>query len=170
MVDTAKINDWLQVIGMFGVIASLMFVGLQMKQTQDIALSNTYLARTAIAVESNTSATTSPQYLSGMSKLYANRAGELTMQEAIALEHQLGSTMQMIENNHFQYLNGFLSEEHWQRNLDEMRCTFSLPFNREVIIDWPFRDSFDAVLAEVVEQAIEDEENCWASTWKYPLE
>jgi hypothetical protein len=42
MLDAAKISDWLQVIGMFGVIASLVFVGLQMKQTQEIALSNTY--------------------------------------------------------------------------------------------------------------------------------
>lgn len=25
MVDMAKINDWLQVVGMFGVIASLVF-------------------------------------------------------------------------------------------------------------------------------------------------
>jgi hypothetical protein len=42
MADMSKINDWLQVVGMFGVIASLIFVGLQMKQAHEIALSNTY--------------------------------------------------------------------------------------------------------------------------------
>ena len=45
--DIAKINDWLQVLGIFGVIASLIFVGLQMKQTQEIALAETYNARAA---------------------------------------------------------------------------------------------------------------------------
>lgn len=32
-----KLNDWLQVIGLFGVIASLIFVGIQVRQTQVIA-------------------------------------------------------------------------------------------------------------------------------------
>jgi hypothetical protein len=51
MVDVAKINDWLQVVGIFGVIASLVFVGLQMKQTQDIALAGTYNARASQTIE-----------------------------------------------------------------------------------------------------------------------
>lgn len=37
-----KLGDWLQIIGLFGVIGSLIFVGLQLKQTQAIALSETY--------------------------------------------------------------------------------------------------------------------------------
>ncbi len=34
--DSAKINDWLQVIAIFALVASLIFVGLQIKQTQEI--------------------------------------------------------------------------------------------------------------------------------------
>jgi len=34
--DSAKLNDWLQVIGIFALVASLIFVGLQMKQNQQI--------------------------------------------------------------------------------------------------------------------------------------
>ncbi len=33
-----ELNDWLQVVGLFGVIASLIFVGLQLKQDRRIAL------------------------------------------------------------------------------------------------------------------------------------
>jgi len=40
--DQRKIGDWLQIVGMFGVIASLLFVGLQMKQSHEIAKSATY--------------------------------------------------------------------------------------------------------------------------------
>jgi len=49
--DSAKLNDWLQVIGLFGVIAGLAFVGLQMKQEQKIALSAAYQARVEIACD-----------------------------------------------------------------------------------------------------------------------
>ena len=34
--NSAKLNDWLQVIGIFGLVASLVFVGLEIKQTQEI--------------------------------------------------------------------------------------------------------------------------------------
>ncbi len=34
--DSQKLNDWLQVIGIFALVASLIFVGLQIKQTQEI--------------------------------------------------------------------------------------------------------------------------------------
>jgi len=32
--DMAKINDWLQVVGFFGIFASLLFVGLEMQQSR----------------------------------------------------------------------------------------------------------------------------------------
>ena len=32
-----KVNDWHQIVGMFGIMASLVFVGLQVRQTQVIA-------------------------------------------------------------------------------------------------------------------------------------
>ena len=35
--DSKKLNDWLQIVGLFGVIASLVFVGVQVRQTQVIA-------------------------------------------------------------------------------------------------------------------------------------
>ena len=109
MVDTSKINEWLQVVGMFGVIASLIFVGLQMKQTQQIALSGTYQARSDATVESLTSVINSPEFLSASAKIYANKSNELTMQEAVTWEYYLGAEMTMFENNHQQYEMGFFS-------------------------------------------------------------
>jgi hypothetical protein len=34
--NSEKVNNWLQVVGMFGIIASLVFVGFQARQTQAI--------------------------------------------------------------------------------------------------------------------------------------
>ena len=49
--DSAKLNDWMQVVGIFAVVASLVFVGLQMKQSQEIAIAAQYHDRAALAVE-----------------------------------------------------------------------------------------------------------------------
>jgi len=35
--DSAKLNDWMQVVGIFAVVASLIFVGLQMQQDRVLA-------------------------------------------------------------------------------------------------------------------------------------
>jgi hypothetical protein len=34
----AKLRDWLEIVGIFAVVVSLIFVGLQMQQTQNIAI------------------------------------------------------------------------------------------------------------------------------------
>jgi hypothetical protein len=36
--DSAKLHDWLQLVGIFALVGSLIFVGLQLKQTQEVAL------------------------------------------------------------------------------------------------------------------------------------
>jgi hypothetical protein len=108
--DFAKINDWLQVIGVFGVMASLVFVGLQMKQSHEIALAAAYHARAVSAqdlylaqMQSGFDFTTPSKPISEMS------LSELNMNIARMLW-----SWKTLENNHFQYEAGFLSEEAWQ--------------------------------------------------------
>jgi len=50
--DSARLNDWLQVIGFFGVVASLTFVDLQTKQGTQIAPSAVFQARIDTTVQS----------------------------------------------------------------------------------------------------------------------
>jgi hypothetical protein len=40
-----KFNDSVQILGMVGIIGSLVFVGLQLKQSQEIAIASQYQAR-----------------------------------------------------------------------------------------------------------------------------
>ena len=164
-----KIHGWLQIAGLVGVIGSLIFVGLQLKQAQAIALSDTYQSRTANTVESNIGSINSPEFLSGVSKKYARRSEELTMPEAVALEYHIGTILTIIENNHMQYQAGFLSEEHRQRNLGEMHCIFTIPLFREIATGWPFRNSFKAVISDIIRQISADTDDCWTWDWNYPL-
>ena len=50
--DSSKLNDWLQVVGLFTVVASLIFVAFQLKQTQQIAIAGHYLDQATLVVES----------------------------------------------------------------------------------------------------------------------
>ena len=43
-----SIDTWIQLLGMLSVVAGLVFVGLEMQQTQRIALANQQQARTEL--------------------------------------------------------------------------------------------------------------------------
>jgi hypothetical protein len=43
---TERLQDWLQIVGLLGVIASLIFVGQQMKQDRNIAIGEAWLQYT----------------------------------------------------------------------------------------------------------------------------
>ena len=75
----------------------------------------------------------------------------------------------MFENNHQQYEMGFLSEEHWQRNVAELKCKFELPLNRQMMENWFYRESFMNVIEEIVDQVSENNTGCWDSGWPYRL-
>ncbi len=49
--DSQKLHDWLQVIGIAAVVASLIFVGMQIKQSDEIALAEVLESAAARAIE-----------------------------------------------------------------------------------------------------------------------
>lgn len=174
--DSGKVNEWLQIIGTFGVVASLIFVGMQMKQTQEIALANTYNARASLTVEANSNVIGTPQHFSARAKIYSGRRNELTAEEYVAMLHELYSFLTMLENNHYQYEMGFLPEEHWRKNLADMDCRLSEPIFVENAEEWPARDSFRTILEASLEKGRQAGKSCWESTvddpWQFfnPIE
>jgi hypothetical protein len=147
----------------------LVFVGLQIKQDRQIAISGTYQARSDASSELTMSAMTSSEFLGGMAKVYAKNSDDLTMQEAVALEHYWGSILTQIEGNHQQFLLGYLSEEHWQRNIRELECLLDLPLARQFIINWDYRDSFEDVLVELADNAAAQSIGCWSYDWPFAV-
>jgi len=157
-VDSAKLNDWLQVFGIFALVASLIFVGMQMKLDREIALSAIYQARSDASMIIRMAPLESEALLSATAKRVFGSGEELTPEEEIAFRSLLGGNMIYLENVHFQYMNGFISEEHWQTNREEIKALMRMaPGRRKAYIDngCPFlRESFCAELrrgAEIVE-------------------
>lgn len=46
--DAARINAWIQAISAFAIVVSLVFVGLQLQQSHDIATTERLMLRTAV--------------------------------------------------------------------------------------------------------------------------
>ncbi len=119
--DSAKLNDWMQVIGIFALVASLIFVGLEMRQSQRIALSATYQARADSSMVLRMAALESERLQTAMAKSFQDGNLErLTPEELVVLRARWNGQLVYLENMHFQYLSGFITEEHWQTNRNEL--------------------------------------------------
>jgi len=121
--DSAKLNDWMQVFGIFAVVASLIFVGFQMKQSQEIAIANQYQARAVTAVELQEARQQSEVISRREGQLWMDSYGlpdgfdeNLTAEEFGVLIFDARRVLYAYDNNHFQYNAGFITEEAWQAN------------------------------------------------------
>ena len=139
--DSGKLYDWLQVVGLFGVMGSLVFVGLQMKQDRDIALANSYQARTATVVEAFNARAANIEALSAELRVLGINPDDpvknpsLHVPESASplteLEYRAGyltalATWTMWENSHYQNETGFLPDDHWLRLRSVIKRNFAL--------------------------------------------
>ena len=150
--DSAKLNDWLQVIGLFGVIGSLIFVGMQMKQDHDIAVANAYQARSQQIGDVMSQFWTDPAFRSGTYKVENGLEDDITPDELVVLRGMTQSLFQFYENVHFQYQNGFITEDHWAKSRAGMKSFLSIPSRRNTILSTPstWLASFLALLEELI--------------------
>ena len=133
-------------------------------------MSETYYNRTATSIDAGVGILSSPEALSGIAKIYRHEPGELTMPEAVALEYLVATSLTTLENNHLQYQAGFLSQEHWAKDLKELDCMLTVPLFREVATSWSFRDSFAAVIDDRLQKVPTSAENCWTYyDWNFPM-
>ncbi len=138
--DLAKLNDWLQIVGIFAVVASLVFVGLQLKQAQDIAIAAQYQARHDAASEniraymqSETALRAEGKRFAEFAKIDPNFSAELRSwvleQPPDELAYMILQTrldLMTVDNLYFQYQSGFLSEEAWQPHRTALMQALSL--------------------------------------------
>lgn len=106
-----------------------------------------------------------------MAKIYSGKRDQLTAEEYVALEQESTIFLTIFENNHFQYEMGFLPEEHWQKNLEDIDCRMTEPFQRSIALSWTGRERFRAVLNDSIERGSKATESCWVSSavepWPY---
>lgn len=79
-----KLRGWLEVIGIFGVIASLVFVGVQIKQDQEIARAGMYQARSEMLSQAMASAAANTEAIAVLAKASYGDADREVMLEGLA--------------------------------------------------------------------------------------
>ena len=149
---SAKLSDWLQVTGLFGVIVSLVFVGLEIQPSRQIAIADIYQQRAEMIVQVNSIRLTSEILHETRNKL---EAGEmLTNTEQSLLDQSWNPYFNYVENNHFQYQLGLLSEEQWISTRNNLRSRARDP----LFLAWwevereNWRESFAQVMDELIEE------------------
>ena len=152
MVDKTELNDWLQLAASVGVILSLIFVGLEIQQSRQIAIADIYQQRAAMVIQVQQGQYSGEDYNAAVSKFY--RGEELAANERGLLRFAQNPWFSYWENNHFQYQIGLLSEEQWLSSRNSMLDRFKEPLYQEwwesQRQEWrkSFADEVDNVLAE----------------------
>jgi hypothetical protein len=157
--DSAKLNDWMQVVGIFALVASLVFVGLQMKQSHDIALSVAYQSRAATGIDMTSARAANEK---GLAAWYANDAAsidDLSAEEVRAGTMLAAGFRIAIDNALYQNENGFVSDEFWAAVREDMKGSMRLLFLRHYFESRRhlMRPSYKAVVDEIIKELDEEE-------------
>jgi hypothetical protein len=111
--DSTKIKDWLEIVGIFGVIASLIFVGMEMRQSQQIAIATINSQRTDTTVQFLTTMATNPALLSLYDQALSGEFESWTSTERLSFNMMFGANMTKYADTYWQYVNGFVPEYRW---------------------------------------------------------
>ena len=108
-----------EIVGIVAIVMSLVFVGLQMRQTHEIALVTLTQMRSDASRELAVAQLSSEPLMAIYDKVEAGE--ELTAYEDMTRSMQPFVFFNQFENSHFLYVKGYITEEQWQSDLVAVR-------------------------------------------------
>ena len=129
-----SLDVWIQLIGMFSIVVSLLFVGLQMQQSQTIALASQQQARTEVLVdiigEFDEGDKSFVDFISGI-------VDGTYFDDSNVVRDAIWQIWMLYENDFLQYKLGLMDNEVWEAKLNAMLAIYNA---------CKFRDITDLVL------------------------
>ena len=170
-------KDVAELVGITAIVASLIFVGWQMKQDRDIALAATYQERSSATVAAVMSHASNPVGISAAIKLYNGSSPEdpipngiiripegaptITYREFYVAAAEASANWFLWDNSHYQYEAGYLPKEHWDRIRAMIRSSVTDGSVTRYVFETgsesyrqTFRDEIYAIIAEVDAQPL----------------
>ena len=160
-------RDITEIVGFISIVGGLIFVGLQLRQSQEIAIATQYQERASTAVDYYSSQMQNDRAIIGQAEEIAAsvKAGTASpalkdLIESRSLEsvgmwffrHRVFFVM--LDNFHFQYSSGFMAEESWdafRRQLhDELSNDATAAYYRDYGAN--FRTSFEELCEQILEE------------------
>lgn len=162
-------KDMAELVGIVAIVVSLVFVGLQLKQSQNIALAASFQSRTATLAESFSSRVANPEALAAELRVQGinpndpvtrlpfeipESAGVLTELEYRAAVFTVLSVWQQWNNIHYQNQMGFMPEGNWLRLRSAIKRNFRRRTVASLVYDAfayspEFQKEIDEIIAEV---------------------
>ena len=143
------IETIIQLLGMVGIIGSLIFVGLEMRQSQRIALAGQQALRTQFFLD-GVDALSEPQ--KSIQTVFEMGTSEIPITEDYewVIENSMHRNWWIYENDFVQYDLGLMDENVWQAKLNAMAAVYNFCFARPVY--YARRNLLDARLITLIEQ------------------
>jgi len=158
-----------ELVGIAAIVASLVFVGLQLRQAQEIAIADQYQERSNAAVDwysarmqSDTSlesvarrlsANDAAGSVSGVFVSFGDDDPHLVAQRYL----EFRANMTFFDNYHFQYERGFLPEDAWLAFRVRLTGLLKNAFNTDIYRQQrtQYRESFRRVCDEILADEID---------------
>ena len=123
-------DTWIQLLGILGVIGGIVFVGLEMRQSQRIALVNQMQQRSYSASATiNSSTEANLDWYSHQFNVEYN--SEFSTEDK-AVRNILNVNWFIYEADYFQYTQGLMTEEVWQAKLRGIAINLKRCDNQEI--------------------------------------
>ena len=130
-IKNVSLDVWIQLLGMLSVLAGLVFVGLEMRQSHQIALAAQQQERASLVTEIiGTFSETNPP-ISFLDFLNENLDVSNQNNRAVA-ETYIYRMWMVYENDYLQYELGLMDEDIWLAKLAAMRNVYGRCQYREV--------------------------------------
>ena len=134
-----SLDVWIQLVGMLSIVASLVFVGLEMRQSQRIALAAQQTARVQIFTEIVTGMTESGLAWTGPNEDYAS-------------SNRTNQILWVFENDYLQYRLGLMDESVWQAKFRILSNVINGCRGREIFEGR--REGLDATLVSLIDSEL----------------
>ena len=145
-------KDAIELVGIGAVVASLIFVGLQMRQTHEIALATLYQMRSDAARELRIALVDPTMYEESASK--ARSGQELDEDDVNRLIMMNSAMFNHFENTHYLFQLGFIPAEHWDSDKRQLARLLARGYRRDAwqAMRGTFRDSFVAEIDVLIKE------------------
>jgi hypothetical protein len=152
-----------ETVGAIAIVGSLIFVGLQLQQSQEIAIGSQYQERANTAIEMF-SAQLENDIALALRGAQIREAFEISDRNDLIggrSDVEIGvawvsfqTFFTVYDNNHFQYSAGYLDYDSWMAFRQRMITVLSVPLNRAFYEDMKSGNLIRPAFVEVVETAL----------------
>lgn len=161
--NSSRINEWLSLVANVAVVGGIIFLGIEVRQNNELLRSE---SRQALIANDVTSLSANIENPAPFARLVAGDS--LSAEDQLQLSFMFSLDLRNREFEYFQYANGLLDEETWRSYLNVLRLNHSTELGRKWWdeIGRGFVDPDFAVLVdEVLADAEADDTYMRMSTW-----